>query len=129
MAMWLFTQAMLEGKPIKVFNYGRMRRDFTYVDDIIQGVMAALEVDGLETYEIINLGNHRCEDLSVVIALLEQELRVKARQNLLPIQPGDVPATCADTARARRLLGFRARVSLEEGVESLVSWMRRYISC
>ncbi|MDD5641973.1 MAG: NAD-dependent epimerase/dehydratase family protein, partial [Syntrophales bacterium] len=96
MAMWLFTKAMLEGKPIKVFNYGRMQRDFTYIDDIVQGVLASLMVPGLERYEIINIGNHRAEDLSRVIALLEQELGIKARQDLLPMQPGDVPATFAD---------------------------------
>jgi nucleoside-diphosphate-sugar epimerase len=84
------------GRPIKVFNYGRMRRDFTYIDDIISGVLAALTVPGLAPYEIINLGNHQAEDLGKVIALLGKELKVKARQDLLPIQPGDVPETFAN---------------------------------
>jgi UDP-glucuronate 4-epimerase len=126
MAMWLFTAAMLKGEPIKVFNYGRMRRDFTYVDDIIQGVEAALLVDGLETYEIINLGNHRCEELPRVIDLLEQELQVKASQELLPIQPGDVPATYADISRAQAKLGFHPLTSIAEGVPRFVRWYLDY---
>ncbi len=126
MAMWLFTAAMLQGRPIKVFNYGRMRRDFTYVDDIVQGVVAALMVNGLKTYEIINLGNHRCEELSRVIELLEQALRVKAKQDLMPIQPGDVPATFADIARARAKLGFEPTTPIEAGVPRFVKWYLDY---
>jgi UDP-glucuronate 4-epimerase len=126
MAMWLFTAAMLAGKPIKVFNYGRMRRDFTYIDDIVQGVAAALLVSGLETYELINLGNHRCEELPKVIHLLEQELKVQARQDLLPMQPGDVPATFADIARARAKLGFEPTTPIEAGVPRFVEWYLAY---
>ena len=92
MAMWLFAEAMLKGQPIKVFNYGKMQRDFTYIDDIVQGVVGALMAPGLELYEVINLGNHRGEDLSRVIGLLESELKLTAEQQLLPMQPGDVPA-------------------------------------
>jgi UDP-glucuronate 4-epimerase len=99
MAMLLFAEAMLKGLPIKVFNYGKMQRDFTYIDDIVQGVVAALMAPGLEIYEIINLGNHRAEELQRVISILESELKVKAVQDLLPIQPGDVPATYADIRR------------------------------
>jgi UDP-glucuronate 4-epimerase len=126
MAMWLFTAAMLAGKPIKVFNYGRMRRDFTYIDDIVAGTVAALLVSGLEPYELINLGNHRSEDLSQVIHLLEQALGVKAKQDLLPIQPGDVPATYADVARARAKLGFEPVTPIETGVPRFVEWYLNY---
>jgi UDP-glucuronate 4-epimerase len=126
MAMWLFTAAMLAGKPIKVFNYGRMRRDFTYIDDIVAGTVAALLVSGLEPYELINLGNHRSEDLSKVIHLLEQALGVKAKQDLLPIQPGDVPATYADVARARAKLGFEPVTPIETGVPRFVEWYLNY---
>jgi UDP-glucuronate 4-epimerase len=126
MAMWLFTQAMLQGKPIKVFNYGNMRRDFTYVDDIVQGVVAALLVEGLETYEVINLGNHRCEELPRVIVLLEQELGLKAVQELLPIQPGDVPATFADIGRARAKLAFEPTTPIDLGVPRFVKWYLHY---
>jgi UDP-glucuronate 4-epimerase len=126
MAMWLFTEAMLAGKPIKVFNYGRMRRDFTYIDDVVQGVVAALLAPGLEPYELINLGNHRCEELPRVIELLERELGIKAQQNLLPIQPGDVPTTFADIARARAKLGFEPTTPIDVGLPRFVKWYLAY---
>ncbi|MCL4502958.1 MAG: NAD-dependent epimerase/dehydratase family protein [Deltaproteobacteria bacterium] len=126
MAMWLFTEAMLRNRPIKVFNYGRMRRDFTYVDDIVRGVLASLAVSGLEDYEIINLGNHHAEDLGTVIALLEKELKVKARQELLPIQPGDVPATFADIKRAQEKLGFEPETTIAQGIPRFVKWYLNY---
>ncbi|RLA90915.1 MAG: hypothetical protein DRG58_00975, partial [Deltaproteobacteria bacterium] len=116
MAMWLFTEAMLAGQPIKVFNYGNMRRDFTYIDDIVQGVVAALLVPGLEPYEIFNLGNHQAEELNKVITLLEKELNVKATPNLLPIQPGDVPATFAEISRAQTKLAFQPTTPIEIGI-------------
>jgi UDP-glucuronate 4-epimerase len=126
MAMWLFSEAMLQGRPIQVFNYGRMQRDFTYIDDAVQGTLAALMVPGLEPYEIINIGNHRAEQLTKVIALLEQELGVKAQQELLPIQPGDVPATFADITRAQTKLGFQPRTPLEEGIPRFIQWFKEH---
>ena len=126
MAMWLFTEAMLQGRPIKVFNFGRMRRDFTYIDDIVQGVVAALVASNLERYEIINLGNHRAEDLSQVIAILEEELNVKAQQDLLPMQPGDIAATFADIARAKSKLGFQPLTPIAEGIPRFVRWYLDY---
>jgi UDP-glucuronate 4-epimerase len=126
MAMWLFTEAMLQGKPIKVFNYGKMQRDFTYIDDIVQGVVAALMAPGLDPYEIINLGNHRSEELQRVISILERELDVKAEQDLLPIQPGDVPATYADIARARAKLNFQPVTPIADGIPRFVEWYFNY---
>ena len=126
MAMWLFTEAMLKGQPIKVFNYGKMQRDFTYIDDIVQGVVAALMAPGLDVYEIINLGNHRAEELQRVIGILESELKLKAEQNLLPIQPGDVPATYADIARAREKLGFEPLTPIDVGIPRFVQWYFDY---
>jgi UDP-glucuronate 4-epimerase len=126
MAMWLFTEAMLKGQPIKVFNYGQMQRDFTYIDDIVQGVVAALMAPGLDRYEIINLGNHRAEDLQRVIGILERELKLTAEQNLLPIQPGDVPATFADIGRARTKLGFEPLTPIEVGIPRFVQWYFDY---
>jgi len=126
MAMWLFAAAMLQGKPIKVFNYGKMQRDFTYIDDIVQGVVAALMTPGLDRYEVINLGNHRSEELSRVISLLESELQVKAEQQLLPIQPGDVPATYADITRARTKLDFQPMTPIETGIPRFVQWYLDY---
>jgi len=126
MAMWLFTEAMLKGEPIKVFNYGKMQRDFTYIDDIVQGVVAALMAPGLDPYEIINLGNHRAEELQQVISILESELKLKAEQQLLPIQPGDVPATYADIARARTKLNFQPLTPIAEGIPRFVQWYFDY---
>jgi UDP-glucuronate 4-epimerase len=126
MAMWLFTAAMLQGKPIQVFNYGKMQRDFTYIDDIVQGVVAALMAPGLDRYEIINLGNHRAEELTHVIGLLEQELKVTAEQKLLPIQPGDVPATYADITRARTKLGFEPTIPIDFGIPRFIRWYLDY---
>jgi UDP-glucuronate 4-epimerase len=126
MAMWLFTEAMLQGQPIKVFNYGKMQRDFTYIDDIVQGVVGALMAPGLDVYEIINLGNHRAEELLKVIGILESELQLKAEQNLLPIQPGDVPATYADIGRAREKLGFEPLTPIDVGIPRFVQWYFDY---
>ncbi len=126
MAMWLFAKAMLEGKPIKVFNYGKMQRDFTYIDDIVQGVVASLMAPGLEPYEIINLGNHRAEELLKVIGILESELKIKAEQQLLPIQPGDVPATYADISRAQAKLNFQPTTPIEVGIPRFIRWYLDY---
>ncbi len=128
MAMWLFTEAMLQGRPIKVFNYGQMQRDFTYIDDIVPAVVAAAMSPGLERYEIINLGNHQAEHLSRVINLLEQELQVKAVQDLQPMQPGDVPATFADITRARTKLNFNPATTIDAGIPRFVRWYRDYHS-
>jgi UDP-glucuronate 4-epimerase len=126
MAMWLFAEAMLKGQPIKVFNYGKMQRDFTYIDDIVQGVVGALMAPGLDAYEIINLGNHRAEELQKVISILESELKVKAVQDLLPIQPGDVPATYADISRAREKLGFQPLTPIDVGIPRFIQWYFDY---
>lgn len=126
MAMWLFTEAMLRGRPIQVFNYGNMKRDFTYIDDAVQGIIAALMVPGLKPYEIINIGNHRPEPLPKIISLLEEALGVKAEQELLPIQPGEVSATFADIRRARAKLGFQPSTPVETGIPRFVQWYKAY---
>ncbi|MGQ9688928.1 MAG: NAD-dependent epimerase/dehydratase family protein [Desulfobaccales bacterium] len=126
MAMWLFTEAMLAGRPIKVFNYGRMERDFSYIDDVVEGIVASLMAPGLAPYEIFNLGNHRPEPLLKVIALLEKELGLTAEQELLPIQPGDVPATYADISRAQAKLGFSPSTPIEMGIPRFVRWYKEY---
>jgi UDP-glucuronate 4-epimerase len=126
MALWRFTEAMLRGEPIQVFNYGNMERDFTYIDDAVQGIVAALMVPGLDPYEIFNLGNHRPEPLLKVIRLLEQELGLKAKKRLLPLQPGDVPATFADIERARTKLGFEPLTPIESGIPRFIQWYKEY---
>jgi len=126
MALWLFTEAISSGRPIKVFNHGRMSRDFTYVDDIVAGVMAALFSDGLDPYEVLNLGNHRSEPLTNLIAVIEKALGRKAEKKMMPLQPGDVLATYADTVRSARKLGFQPKTSIEEGVPRFVEWYRAH---
>jgi UDP-glucuronate 4-epimerase len=122
MAYFKFTKAILEGRPIDVYNRGRMRRDFTYVTDIVDGVLAAL--DKGYPCEIFNLGDARPAPLGRFIALLEKSLGRPAKKNLLPMQPGDVPVTAADISLSVRKLGFRPRVKLEEGIPLFTAWYR-----
>jgi UDP-glucuronate 4-epimerase len=126
MAMWLFTKDMLAGRAIKVFNHGKMQRDFTYIDDIVQGVMRSLFEPRLEPYEVFNLGNHRSEKLLDMIGILARELGVEPKMELLPLQAGDVPATYADIARAERKLGFRPTTPIAAGIPKFVRWYRAY---
>ncbi|MFO7900052.1 MAG: NAD-dependent epimerase/dehydratase family protein [Planctomycetota bacterium] len=126
MAMWLFADAMSQGRPIQVFNYGKMRRDFTYVDDIVGGVVAAMQAEGLEPYEILNLGNHRCEELMHLIELVEEGLGVEGEKEMLPMQPGDVPATYADVDRARQKLGYEPTTPIEVGVPRFIAWFKEH---
>ncbi len=122
MAMWLFIEAMKTGKPIKVFNNGDMRRDFTYIDDIVAGVEAALMTEGIGPYDIFNLGNHLGEDLMDMIGILEREVDVVAEKEFLPMQPGDVKETYADIDKARCLLGFDPKTPIKEGIPKFVEW-------
>jgi len=122
MAYWSFLEAIIHGEPIKVFNYGKNRRDFTYIDDIIHGVMASLTSPALDPYEIINLGNHRPEELMDFIKTIEDLCGKAAVREMVPAQPGDVVATYADINRAEAKLGFRPRTSLREGLELFVKW-------
>ncbi len=126
MAYWLFTDAMLKGNPIKVFNHGDMKRDFTYIDDIVQGVMAALLVGGLDQYEVFNLGNNQPELLMDMIRYLGESVGTEPRMELLPMQPGDVPITYADIDRARDKLGYQPVISLKEGLTRFVEWYRHW---
>jgi UDP-glucuronate 4-epimerase len=131
MAAWLFTEAILKGEPIRVFNNGKMRRDFTYIDDIVAGVLAALDRPppdpGKEPpYRLYNLGNHRSEELKRFIAVLEAAIGRKAVMEFAPLQPGDVPATYADIVDSTRDLGFMPTTSIDEGVPRFVDWYRRY---
>jgi len=126
MAMWIFTEAMLAGRTIKVFNHGDMRRDFTFVDDIVQGLYGAMFAPGLDPYEIFNLGNHRSENLMDMIGLLAKTLGVEPKMELLPMQDGDVPATYADVAKAKTKLGFEPTTPIAAGIPAFVEWYRQY---
>ncbi len=122
MAMWIFTEKILNDKPIPVFNNGDMKRDFTYIDDIINGVTNALFLKCLDQYELFNLGNHKCENLLDMITLIEKSLNKKAIINNLPMQPGDVPATYADIRRSQEKLDFSPETSIAEGVPKFCKW-------
>jgi UDP-glucuronate 4-epimerase len=126
MALWLFTDAMRAGRPIKVFNQGDMKRDFTYIDDIVAGVLASLFADGLDPYEIINLGNNMPEALMDMIGELSKALDIEPQMEMLPMQPGDVPATYADIDRARRKLGYEPVTPITKGIPKFVEWYRTY---
>ncbi|MBM4089778.1 MAG: NAD-dependent epimerase [Planctomycetes bacterium] len=142
MALYLFTKAILEDRPIDVFNEGRMRRDFTYIDDIVEGVVRVTDrvpaandqwsgdcpdpSSSRAPYKIYNIGNHQPVELQHFIATLERALGKPARKNLLPMQPGDVPATYADVDDLMRDVGFRPATPIEEGIERFVRWYRDY---
>jgi len=126
MAYWLFTDAMLQNKPIKVFNHGDMKRDFTYIDDIVQGVKASLFAEGLDQYEIFNLGNNQPELLMDMIQYLGDALGVEPQMEMLPMQPGDVPTTFADIGKAQSKLGYRPTTSLQEGLGRFVEWFKEW---
>ncbi|MEW6672377.1 MAG: NAD-dependent epimerase [Thermodesulfobacteriota bacterium] len=142
MALFLFTRAILEGTPIQVFNHGDMQRDFTYIDDIVEGVariMARLpEPDpawrgdrpdpgtSYGPYRIYNIGNNNPVRLTDFIGVLEKVLGKKAERNLMDMQPGDVPATYADIDDLARAVGFKPETSLETGIRAFVSWYRTY---
>ena len=126
MALWIFTRTMLAGKPIPVFNHGNMRRDFTYINDIIAGVKGALFSPHLNPYEVINLGNHQSENLMTMIRTLATSLGVEPKMDLLPIQPGDVEATYADITLAEAKLGFRPTTSIAQGIPEFVAWYKDY---
>jgi UDP-glucuronate 4-epimerase len=131
MALFIFTRAILEGRPITLFNEGEMQRDFTYVDDIVAGVVAALDrpppgAPGDPPHRLYNLGNHRSEPLRRLVELVEQAVGRKATIELAPMQLGDARASFADIASATRDLGFLPRVSIDEGVPRFVAWYREY---
>lgn len=128
MAAYLFTDAIMADKSIRVFNDGNMWRDFTYIDDIVAGVLAAMarKPSGQPPHAVYNLGNHRSEKLTDFIGAIERALNRKARCQFEPMQPGDVERTYADIDASRRDLGFDPRTPIAEGIPRFVDWYRRY---
>lgn len=142
MALFKFTRAILSGEPIQVFNYGKHKRDFTYVDDIVEGVVASLDHpatgnpawDGTAPaadssaapWRIYNIGNQTPVDLMRYIELLEEQLGAKAEKEMLPLQPGDIPDTFADVASLNAATGYQPATPVEEGVQRFVDWYKRY---
>jgi UDP-glucuronate 4-epimerase len=142
MALFIFTKAILEGKPIEVFNFGKMQRDFTYIEDIAEGVIRVLDkpavADGTfnsalpipsqssAPYRIYNIGNHQPVELLHLIEVLEKCIGKKAEKVMLPIQPGDVPGTYADVDDLVRDIGFRPTTPIDVGVMRFVQWYREF---
>jgi UDP-glucuronate 4-epimerase len=124
LAIHKFARLISEGRPIPVFGDGTTRRDYTYIDDIIAGVRAAIDYEA-SPYEVINLGESRTVELRELIALLEKELGRKAVIDRQPLQPGDVPRTFADITKARRLLGYDPRTQIEDGIRKFVEWFKK----
>lgn len=126
MALWLFTEAITNNKPINVFNQGDMERDFTFVDDIVKGVTGAIDSENLDNFEVFNLGNHRSENLLEMIALIEKCVGKKALKNFLPMQPGDVRSTYADIEKAQKKLGYTPSTNIRDGIPLFINWYKEY---
>ena len=142
MAMYIFAKAISEGQPIRLFNRGEMRRDFTYIDDVVEAVERVIAKIPEKTaqrpdanldpstssapWRIYNIGNNRPVEVPRVVTLLEQELGRKAKIELVPMQPGDVPETCAEIDDLMREVGFRPMTAIEDGVRKFVAWYRQY---
>jgi UDP-glucuronate 4-epimerase len=142
MAMYIFAKAILEGRPIKLFNHGQMQRDFTYVDDVVEAIIRLIDrapqpdpvwsgarpdpASSSAPWRIYNIGNNNPEQLMHVVAVLERALGRSAVKELLPMEPGDVPATFADVDDLMRDVGFRPSTSIEDGVARFVQWYRDY---
>jgi UDP-glucuronate 4-epimerase len=137
MAVWLFTEAILSGRPIQLYNYGRMRRDFTFVDDVVCGLLTCLDRpptdNGAEKpggsmapHAVYNIGNSRSEELGKLVQLIEEVTGRKAETKLLPMQPGDVPETVADVTAIIRDHGFSPSTRLQDGVRRFVAWFAEY---
>lgn len=124
MAIFSFTKAILAEEPINVYNHGNMKRDFTYIDDIIDGTVAAINSESES--ELFNLGNNRSVELLHLIHLLEENLGKKAVKNFLPMQKGDVVSTFADIDKSRSELGFAPKISIESGILRFVEWYKQY---
>lgn len=144
MAMWLFADAIRNGRPIKLFNHGQMRRDFTYVDDIVEAMVRLLDrpatgnpswsgsapdpATSSAPWRVYNIGNNNPVEVTEVVRLLEEALGRKAERDLLPMQPGDVPETYADVAALEAAVGFRPKTPIEEGIRSFVCWYESYLT-
>jgi UDP-glucuronate 4-epimerase len=142
MAMWLFADRILRGEPIQLFNQGQMRRDFTFVSDVVEAIVRLAGSPAAPDptwsgerpapnssnapWRLYNIGNHSPVELEYVVKLIEREIGRTATREYLPMQPGDVPATCADVDDLAKAVDFAPRTSIEDGVRSFVSWLRRY---
>jgi len=124
MAMFIFTRKIMAGEPIPVFNHGNMKRDFTYIDDIITGTRSA--IDNNYNCEVFNLGNHRSEQLMDIVKMIEKTLGMKAEINFLPMQPGDAPESFADINKSVEMLGYKPTTNVDVGIKNFVEWYYEY---
>ena len=142
MAMWLFADAITSGRPIQLFNHGRMRRDFTYVDDVVESIIRLIDhtprpdpnwngdkpdpASSAAPWRVYNIGNHSAVELLEVVRLLEEAIGTKAKCEFLPMQPGDVPATYADVEDLAREVDFKPATSIADGIGRFVEWFQAY---
>ena len=124
MALFIFTKKIINGDTIDVYNHGNMKRDFTYVDDIVAGLSSSLARP--QKYEIFNLGNHKSENLMDFIHLIEKNLNRKAKINFMPIQPGDVPETYAEISKSTEILDYYPKTNIEVGIKNFIDWYKQY---
>jgi UDP-glucuronate 4-epimerase len=143
MAVWLFTQAILQGKPIRLFNHGQMKRDFTYIDDVVEAVVRLIErpavadaawsgatptpATSVAPWHVYNIGNHTPVEVNELVRLIEEATGRMAIRELVPMQPGDMPETCADVADLQAAVGFAPNTPIGEGVRRFVQWFRGYV--
>jgi len=124
MALFKFTKAILNNQPIDVYNHGKMNRSFTYVTDIVSGIILAL--DKVKDYDVFNLGNPETIELGYFIECIEKTLGKSAQKNMLPMQDGDVPTTFADIEHTKQVLGWEPKISIEEGIKQFIEWYQNY---
>ena len=124
MAIFIFTDKILKGESIPVYNHGNMKRDFTYIDDIISGTRSAMEKN--YPCEVFNLGNHKSENLMDMIGIIEHSLGIKAKIDFQPMQPGDVPESFADIDLSTEMLSYRPATEINEGIPQFIEWYKNY---
>ena len=125
--MYIFTKRIIEKKTITVYNNGKIKRDFTYIDDIVNGTVSAIEKN--YECEIFNLGNNKSEHLMNVIKLIEKQLNIKAKINFKPMREGDMLETFADITKPKKMLNYNPKTNLEDGLPRLVDWYKEYYKC
>ena len=126
MATFIFTERIIQNKKIDIFNYGKMHRDFTYIDDIVQGIVGAVKLKKTFKHKIYNLGNSNPEILMDFIRLIEENLKIKAKKNLISIQPGDVKKTYADIKESSKDLNFFPKTRVKVGIPKFIKWYKDY---
>ena len=128
MATFIFTKKILEKRKIDIFNFGKMKRDFTYIDDIVNGINGSILYESKKEFyhNVYNLGNNNSEDLLDFIEIIEKNLGIKAKRNFLPLQPGDVPETFADTSQSKKDLKFKPTTKIKDGIPKFIKWYKSY---